>query len=53
MIGSAPRHPHGLVLGNYSVHTSRAALEAGETEIRRLGAELREQGKRSYTLAQF
>ena len=53
VLGSAPRHPHQLVLGNYSVHTSPAALRAGEAEIRRIGAELRNSGKRSYALARL
>ncbi len=53
VLGSAPRHAHPLVLGNYSVHTSRAALEQGEAEIRRIGTELRNQGKNSYALAQL
>jgi len=34
--GSAPPHPHDLVLGRYSVHTSRAALEKGEQGIAKL-----------------
>jgi redox-sensitive bicupin YhaK (pirin superfamily) len=33
MIGSAARHPHDLVLGYYSVHTSAEALQAGEARI--------------------
>jgi redox-sensitive bicupin YhaK (pirin superfamily) len=33
MIGSAVRHPHDLVLGYYSVHTSAEALRIGETRI--------------------
>ena len=33
MIGSAVRHPHDLVLGYYSVHTSREALQIGEARI--------------------
>jgi redox-sensitive bicupin YhaK (pirin superfamily) len=41
VIGSAARHPHPLVTGLYSVHTSRAALAQGEAEIARMGAELR------------
>ncbi|MEI2817044.1 MAG: pirin family protein [Microthrixaceae bacterium] len=53
VLGSAPRHPHPLVLGNYSVHTSGAALQQGEAEIRRIGAELRDSGKNSYALAQL
>jgi redox-sensitive bicupin YhaK (pirin superfamily) len=40
VLGSAPRHPHDLVSGNYSVHTTRATLEQGEREIARLGREL-------------
>lgn len=53
VLGSAPQHPHELVLGHYSVHTSRAALERGETEIRRLGRALRAEGKQSYALRSF
>jgi redox-sensitive bicupin YhaK (pirin superfamily) len=53
VIGSAARHPHDLVLGHYSVHTSVAALEQGEAEIRRIGRELSAQGKRSYALERF
>jgi redox-sensitive bicupin YhaK (pirin superfamily) len=33
VIGSAVRHPHDLVLGYYSVHTSDNALQAGEARI--------------------
>ena len=33
VIGSAVRHPHDLVLGYYSVHTSADALEIGEARI--------------------
>jgi redox-sensitive bicupin YhaK (pirin superfamily) len=40
VLGSAVKHPHELVTGRYSVHTSRAALRAGEAEIRRIGSEL-------------
>jgi redox-sensitive bicupin YhaK (pirin superfamily) len=40
VIGSAVPHPHSLVLGYYSVHTSERALEAGETHIKRLREEL-------------
>jgi hypothetical protein len=29
IIGSAVKHPYNLVLGAYSVHTSRHALEKG------------------------
>jgi redox-sensitive bicupin YhaK (pirin superfamily) len=40
VLGSAAKHPHDLVLGNYSVHTTPAALAAGETEIQRIGHQL-------------
>jgi hypothetical protein len=33
MIGSAAPHPHDLVLGYYSVHTSAEALRTGEAQI--------------------
>ena len=45
VLGSAVPHPHELVMGHYSVHTSRAALDQGEAEIRRIGAKLREEGR--------
>ena len=44
VLGSAAKHPHDLVLGNYSVHTSAEALREGESEIRRIGQELRVNG---------
>jgi redox-sensitive bicupin YhaK (pirin superfamily) len=50
VLGSASRHPHELVLGDYSVHTSAEALRRGDTEIRRIGRELRAEGKQSYAL---
>jgi redox-sensitive bicupin YhaK (pirin superfamily) len=40
VLGSAPKHPHELALGNYSVHTSVPALLEGEAEIRRIGQKL-------------
>lgn len=40
VIGSAAKHPHDLVLGYYSVHTSREALRQGEARIREIGAGL-------------
>ena len=43
VLGSAVKHPHELVMGSYSVHTSKAALDQGEAEIRRIGARLREE----------
>ena len=41
VLGSAVPHPHPLVLGSYSVHTSRDALRKGEEGIRREGARMR------------
>ena len=37
IIGSAVKHPHDLVLGSYSVHTSRRALQQGEARIAEIG----------------
>ena len=45
VLGSAVPHPHALVMGTYSVHTSQEALRQGEAEIRRLGMRLRENGQ--------
>jgi redox-sensitive bicupin YhaK (pirin superfamily) len=47
VLGSAVKHPHELVTGYYSVHTSRAALAKGETEIQRIGERLRQEGRLS------
>ena len=44
VLGSAERHRYDLALGNYSVHTSEAALLEGEAEIRRIGRRLLENG---------
>jgi redox-sensitive bicupin YhaK (pirin superfamily) len=44
VVGTAIRHPHRLVLGQYSVHTSEEALRRGEAEIERIGKELRVDG---------
>lgn len=44
VLGTAVPHPHDLHLGNYSVHTNRAALIEGEREIARIGHELRANG---------
>jgi redox-sensitive bicupin YhaK (pirin superfamily) len=46
ILGSAAKHPHDLVLGYYSVHTSEAALAAGESEIERIGKQLASAGLR-------
>ncbi|MCI8210509.1 pirin [Pseudomonas sp. S25] len=45
VMGSAVKHPYDLVTGHYSVHTSKAALAQGETEIQQIGARLRQQGR--------
>jgi len=45
VFGSAIKHPHPLVLGNYSVHTNAQALARGEAEIRRIGQQLRAEGR--------
>ena len=45
VLGSAIKHPHPLVLGYYSVHTSSAALARGEAEIDRIGQRLRAAGR--------
>ena len=46
VLGSAIKHPHALVLGYYSVHTSSAALARGQAEINRIGQQLRPEGRR-------
>ncbi len=45
VLGSAVPHPHDLVMGSYSVHTSAQALRDGEAGIRRIGEGLRAQGR--------
>ena len=45
ILGSAVKHPHDLVLGNYSVHTSQRALDAGERKITEIGKRLRAEGR--------
>ena len=40
VLGSAVKHPHPLVMGRYSVHTSADALSAGKREIIRIGNQL-------------
>jgi redox-sensitive bicupin YhaK (pirin superfamily) len=42
VLGSAVPHPHPLVMGAYSVHTSEEALARGEAGIRRIGLNLRD-----------
>jgi len=53
VLGSAPPHRHELALGDYSVHTSAKALRQGEEEIRRIGARLLAEGKKSYALQEY
>jgi redox-sensitive bicupin YhaK (pirin superfamily) len=45
ILGSAVKHPHDLVLGTYSVHTSKQALERGEAKIADIGKHLRAKGR--------
>lgn len=45
VIGTASKHPHELVTGYYSVHTSTEALARGEAEIERIGTILRQTGR--------
>ncbi|MES2638374.1 MAG: pirin family protein [Myxococcota bacterium] len=45
VLGSAPKHPHDLVLGSYSVHTTAAALREGEAGIAAIGRRLRSEGR--------
>jgi len=45
VLGSAVKHPHDLVLGNYSVHTNPEALKEGQNGIRRIANDLRSAGK--------
>lgn len=47
VLGSAVKHPHELVTGYYSVHTSKTALAQGETEIQHIGERLRQEGRLS------
>ncbi len=45
ILGSAVKHPHDLVLGNYSVHTNQRALDRGEAKISEIGKRLRAEGR--------
>ncbi len=45
VVGSAVAHPHDLVTGTYSVHTSEAALAAGERRIEEIRGTLRVEGR--------
>jgi len=46
VLGSAVKHPYDLVLGSYSVHTSKDALNRGEARIAEIGKGLRAEGRR-------
>jgi redox-sensitive bicupin YhaK (pirin superfamily) len=46
VLGSAVKHPHDLVLGSYSVHTSKHALDKGEAKIAEIGKRLQVEGRR-------
>ncbi|MFC0397385.1 pirin family protein [Paraburkholderia rhizosphaerae] len=45
MLGSAQRSPFDVVEGYFSVHTNAAALQFGELEIARVGAQMRSEGR--------
>jgi redox-sensitive bicupin YhaK (pirin superfamily) len=45
VLGSAVPHPHDLVLGHYSVHTSKASLAAGERRIEEVRKQLEAEGR--------
>lgn len=44
ILGSATKHPHDLVTGHYSVHTTAEALRIGERNIDIIGRRLHNQG---------
>jgi hypothetical protein len=41
VVGSARKHPHPLVTGDYSVHTSRDTLSSGQAGIERVASTMR------------
>lgn len=45
VLGSATKHPHPLITGHYSVHTSKEALSTGEEGIKVVGKRLKAEGK--------
>ena len=45
VLGSAAGHPHELVLGYYSVHTSQASLAAGQRRIDEVRLRLQREGR--------
>jgi len=45
VLGSAAGHPYALALGNYSVHTSAASLQAAERRIAEIRVRLQQEGR--------
>jgi len=45
ILGSAVKHPHDLVLGSYSVHTHKDALDRGKAKIMEIGSRLQAEGR--------
>ena len=45
VLGSAASHPHDLVLGHYSVHTSPASLQAAERRLAEIKVRLQKEGR--------
>jgi redox-sensitive bicupin YhaK (pirin superfamily) len=45
VLGSAASHPHDLVLGHYSVHTSEASLHASERRLAEIKTRLQKEGR--------
>ncbi len=45
LLGTAAKHEHRLVLGDYSVHTNRESLARGEARIREVRDEMRRAGR--------
>ncbi len=45
VLGSATRHPHPLITGYYSVHTTTEALRIGEEGIKKVGKRLKAEGR--------
>lgn len=45
VLGSAAPHPHDLLLGQYSVHTSPATLLAGERRLTEIQHRLKSEGR--------
>ncbi|MDI1299580.1 pirin family protein [Methylotenera sp.] len=45
VLGSAERHPHPLITGSYSVHTTEDALRIGEEGIKKVGKRLKAEGR--------